>query len=104
MAGDPQPRIVRRTVIVVDDGLATGATLRATLHAVRAQGPARLVAAVPIGPRDAHEVLQGDADDVVCLFAPEPFEAVGLCYDDYRAVTDETVEYILREFQASTSL
>jgi putative phosphoribosyl transferase len=98
--GRPQPRIARRTVIVVDDGLATGATLRATLQAIRAQGPVRLVAAVPIGPREAREVLQGAADDVVCLYVQEPFEAVGLAYDDFRAVTDETVERVLQEFQA----
>lgn len=98
--GRPRPRIAHRTVIVVDDGLATGATLRATLHAVRALWPARLVAAVPVGPREAHDVLQGDADEVVCLVVQEPFEAVGFAYDDYRAVTDETVAGILRTFPA----
>ncbi|HEU0114603.1 MAG TPA: phosphoribosyltransferase family protein, partial [Thermomicrobiales bacterium] len=69
----PQPRMTDRTVIVVDDGLATGATLRATLRAVRAQGPGRLVAAVPVGPRETFEELQGAADEVVCLAMPEPF-------------------------------
>ena len=98
--GRPGPRIAQRTVIVVDDGLATGATVRAALHMVRAQGPARLVAAVPVGPREAHDVLHGDADDVVCLSAQEPFEAVGLAYDDFRQVPDETVERILRAFWA----
>jgi putative phosphoribosyl transferase len=101
--GRPQPRIAHRTVIVVDDGIATGATLRATLQAVRAQGPARLVAAVPVGPHNAHEVLQGDAEDVVCLYEQEPFEAVGVSYEDFGQVTDETVERILRKFQVGAT-
>jgi predicted phosphoribosyltransferase len=55
---------------------------------------------VPIGPSDTCDILRGDADDVVCLYAQEPFEAVGLAYDDFRAVTDETVERLLREYPA----
>ncbi len=98
----PKPRIANRTVIVVDDGLATGATMRATLHAVHAQGPATLVAAIPVGPREAREILGSDVDEVVCLFTPEPFEAVGFYYDDFGTVEDEIVEQILREFWADS--
>jgi putative phosphoribosyl transferase len=98
--GRPEPGIAGRTVIVVDDGLATGATFRATLQAVRTQGPAHLVAAVPVGPREAGDILQSDADVVVCLHTQEPFEAVGYSYDDFRAVTDETVATILQSFRA----
>jgi predicted phosphoribosyltransferase len=100
--GRPEPAIAGRTVIVVDDGLATGATFRATLQAVRAQLPAHLVAAAPVGPRDAGETLQGDADVVVCLYTQEPFEAVGYSYDDFQAVTDEAVAAILSSFTRST--
>lgn len=93
--GRPQPRMAQRTVIVVDDGLATGATMRAALRAVRAQGPARLVAAVPVGSTDAQEELLGDADEVICLVMPEQFEAVSFYYDDFREVSDEDVQEIL---------
>lgn len=96
--GRPEPAIAGRTVIVVDDGIATGATFRATLQAVRAQGPARLVAAAPVGPREISELLQTDADVVVCLATQEPFEAVGFSYDDFHAVPDDTVAAILRSF------
>jgi putative phosphoribosyl transferase len=99
----PNPRIADRAVIVVDDGLATGATMRAALRAVRAQGPSRLVAAVPVGPRDARQMLGSDADEVVCLRVPHPFEAVGLHYDDFQAVAGETVERILHEFHAAAN-
>jgi putative phosphoribosyl transferase len=96
--GRPQPRVAQRTVIIVDDGLATGATLRATLQVVRAQGAARLVAAVPVGPAEFHEVLQDDADEVICSFAPDSFESVSFYYDDFREVSDEDVQEILQEF------
>lgn len=98
--GRPEAIIAGRTVIVVDDGIATGATFRATLQAVRAQGPALLVAAVPVGPRETAEILQADADVVVCLHVQEPFEAVGYSYDDFQAVPDETIDSILQSFQA----
>jgi predicted phosphoribosyltransferase len=97
--GRPEPALAGRTVIVVDDGLATGATFRATLQAVRAQGPARVIAAAPVGPREAGEILQDAADLVVCLCTQEPFEAVGYSYDEFQAVTDETVTAILRSFK-----
>ena len=100
--GRPPPRIAHRTVIVVDDGLATGATMRAALQVLRAQGPAHLVAAMPIGPREARDML-GDADDVVCLEEQDPFEAVGLAYDDFRQVTDEAVERVLQAAWAGAS-
>jgi predicted phosphoribosyltransferase len=98
--GRPQPRITQRTVIVVDDGLATGATLRAALRAVRAQGPARLVAAVPIGSVDAPADLQGDADEIVCLVTPDPFEAVSVHYEDFDAVSGESIQNSLSDAMA----
>jgi putative phosphoribosyl transferase len=96
----PKPRIAKRTVIVVDDGLATGATMRAAVRAVRKQGPARLVIAVPVGSVHARDALKNEADDLICLAAPEPFWAVGLAYDDFQPVTDETVQDLLQAFHS----
>ena len=84
-----------RTVIVVDDGLATGATMRAALLAVRAQHPAQLVCAVPVAARDSLEAVTRLADDVVCLATPEPFHAVGLYYRDFPSVEDDEVMRVL---------
>jgi predicted phosphoribosyltransferase len=86
-----------RVVIVVDDGLATGATMISALHALRARKPARLVCAVPVAPPDTLEKIRPYADDVVCLEAPEFFRAVGQFYADFPQVSDEEVEAILRQ-------
>lgn len=84
---DPRDRIA----IVVDDGLATGATMIAALHAVRARAPARLVCAVPVASPDALERVRPYADELVCLYAPDWFSAVGQFYADFRQVDDEEV-------------
>jgi predicted phosphoribosyltransferase len=86
-----------RVVIVVDDGLATGATMIAALHAVRARGPARLVCAVPVAAPDSLEAVRPLADDVVCLYAPENFDAVGRFYEDFGQVEDDEVIRILSQ-------
>ena len=93
----PPPRIANRTVIVVDDGLATGATMRATLRSVRGERPARLVAAVPVGDRDTCEEFQTEADEVVCLIALGSTGAVGSHYDDFDAPDDEMVQRLLED-------
>lgn len=98
--GRPQPRIAQRTVIVIDDGLATGATLRAALRAVRTQGPACLVAAVPVGSADAQADLRGDADEIICLVTPDPFEAVSMYYEDFSAVSNESIQNALGDSRA----
>lgn len=86
-----------RVAIVVDDGLATGSTMRAALAALRLQGPARLVAAVPVGPASACVLLSGEADEVVCPATPEPFHAVGQWYRDFTQTGDDEVRRLLDE-------
>lgn len=90
-----------RTAIVVDDGIATGATTRAALHAVRRQAPARLVLAVPVAPADALADLAADADEIVCLDTPDPFGAVGAFYQDFRQVPDDEVVALLDRARAA---
>jgi putative phosphoribosyl transferase len=87
--------IAGRTVVVVDDGIATGATMRAALRGVRRHGPAHLVLAVPVAPPDTIETLRSEVDEVVCLLTPSPFGAVGAFYDDFRQVDDAEVQDLL---------
>jgi predicted phosphoribosyltransferase len=93
--GRPPPEIAGKTVILVDDGLATGSTMRAAVEALREEGPARLVVAVPTAaPETCHEIGRL-VDDMVCAMTPEPFYAVGLWYDDFGQTTDEEVHVLL---------
>ena len=101
-AGRPPARVAGRTVILVDDGLATGATMRAAVRSVRRHGPARLVVAVPVGARETCEELRAEADEVVCLYQPEPFWAVGAHYQHFEPVDDATVQELLRSFAPAT--
>ena len=80
---------------MVDDGLATGATMLAALEAVRAGHPARVVVAVPVAAREALQQISPLADDVVCLATPEPFGAVGRWYEDFAATSDDEVRDLL---------
>lgn len=89
------PEIRGRTVIIVDDGLATGSTMRAAVAALRQQNPARIVVAVPVAPPSTCRELQAEADDVVCLATPEPFSAVGLWYRDFTETSDAEVRDLL---------
>ena len=84
-----------RTVILVDDGLATGSTMRAAVLAIRRLRPARVIVAVPVGARDTCEALREVADEVVCALTPDPFSAVGLWYVDFSQTTDEEVRHLL---------
>jgi predicted phosphoribosyltransferase len=94
--GDRPPADVRgRTVILVDDGLATGATMQAAIKALRQREPARIVVAVPIASPETCEELKTQVDDVICAITPDPFYAVGLWYADFSQTTDEEVRDLL---------
>ncbi len=92
-----------RTAIVIDDGIATGATTRAALRATRMRKPKRLVLAVPVAPTDSLSELRHDADDVVCLEDHEFFGAIGVYYADFTQVPDEEVIEILKRFPVQRS-
>jgi putative phosphoribosyl transferase len=93
---DPAP-VEGRIVILIDDGLATGSTMRAAVKAVRQRHPSRVVVAVPVGARDTCDELSAIADEVICVDTPEPFSAVGQWYLDFDQTTDEEVRRLLSE-------
>jgi putative phosphoribosyl transferase len=93
----PAPVLKDRVVILVDDGLATGATMRAAVRSVRMAEPARLVVAVPVAPPHTCRELLHEVDEVVCPYQAEPFWAVGLFYRDFAPTEDSEVEKILRQ-------
>jgi predicted phosphoribosyltransferase len=84
-------------VILVDDGLATGATMRAAVHAIRRQGPRRVIVAAPIAPVATCSELRDEADDVVCVHVLEPFVAVGGWYEDFSQTTEDEVRLLLEQ-------
>jgi predicted phosphoribosyltransferase len=91
----PTPQVQGQTVILVDDGLATGATMRAAVAALRQQQPARVVVAVPTAAPETCAELSAEVDEIVCARTPAPFYAVGLWYADFRQITDEEVRDLL---------
>ena len=91
----PLVTLSNKTVLLVDDGLATGSTMRAAVTAVRAQHPATIIVAVPVGAPSTCSELRADADDVVCLRTPDPFVAVGLWYRDFTPTSDDEVRALL---------
>ena len=93
--GRPPPDMHGRTVLLVDDGLATGATMRVAVKALRQQQPARIVVAVPVAAAETCTALQADADEVVCGITPAPFHSVGRWYEDFSQTTDEEVRDLL---------
>lgn len=98
----PEPRLEGRTVVLADDGLATGSTMRAAAAAVRQARPRELVVAVPVGAAETCASLREEADRVVCASTPEPFRAVGLWYEDFSQTTDDEVREIIRRAEAGT--
>ena len=93
--GRPPPELRDRVVILVDDGLATGATMRAAVKALRQRGVAKIVVAVPVGPPDTCREFEDEADETICASAPEFFQAVGQYYEDFSQTSDEEVRELL---------
>src|SRR5436305_3939203 len=93
--GRPAPEIQDRTVILIDDGLATGATMRAAVKALRQRGVSKIVVAVPVGPSETCREFEDVADEVVCASAPEYFQAVGQYYEDFSQTSDQEVRDLL---------
>jgi predicted phosphoribosyltransferase len=92
-----------RIVILVDDGLATGATMRSAVAALRRMDPAKVVVAVPVGARETCAELRNEADEVVCLSMPEPFGGVGMWYEDFTQTSDDEVSELLRRARGRAS-
>ena len=95
--GRPAPELRHRIVILVDDGLATGATMRAAVKALRQSGAAKIVVAVPVGPPETCRELEEEADETICLSTPEFFQAVGQYYEDFSQTSDEDVRELLSQ-------
>jgi predicted phosphoribosyltransferase len=93
----PPLQVAGRVVILVDDGLATGSSMRAAVAALRRINPHRVVVAVPVAAAETCDELSAEVDDVVCAFTPEPFRAVGLWYQDFAQTTDDEVRELLRQ-------
>jgi predicted phosphoribosyltransferase len=93
----PAPQVRDRTIILIDDGLATGASMRAAVTGVRAQHPARIVIAVPAAARELCDAFQFEVDEMICAITPEPFYGVGRWYEDFSQVTDDEVRAYLEE-------
>ncbi|HEX5165813.1 MAG TPA: phosphoribosyltransferase [Thermomicrobiales bacterium] len=94
--GRPRPNLRGRTVILIDDGLATGSTMLVAIRAIKQQQPARIVAAVPTAAPSVCAEIGREADEIVCAMTPEPFYAVGLWYDDFSETTDDDVRRLLQ--------
>jgi predicted phosphoribosyltransferase len=91
----PPPEVRSRTVILVDDGLATGSSMQAAVRALRQQQPAKIVVAVPTASPEACDALKQEANEVICAVTPQPFHAVGVWYEDFSQTTDEEVRELL---------
>jgi len=96
----PPPELRSRSIILVDDGLATGSTMKAAALALRSQNPARIVVAVPVAAPETCESFRAEVDDIVCAVTPEPFYAVGLWYEDFSPTTDDDVSDLLARARA----
>ena len=93
--GRPGPTVFAKTIIIVDDGLVTGCSMKAAIKALRSQQPARIIVAVPVGPRCTCSVLAGIADELVSVVMPETLHGVSCCYDDFAPIGDDEVRRLL---------
>ena len=97
----PPVKVAGRDVIVVDDGMAMGSNMLAAVRALQQRDPHRIIVAVPVGSRSGCEAVSAEADELVCLYAPEPFHSVGTWYEDFREVDDSAVQDALAKVPAS---
>lgn len=105
LGGKPPLSVEGRSTIVIDDGIATGASIRVALKALRRRNPASLILAVPVAPRESLDALRAEVDEIVCLMTPDPFMAIGLHYEDFHQLDDQEVIAMLKEsegFPAAT--
>jgi len=93
----PAPNLHGRTVILIDDGLATGASMLAAVRAIRTNGPARIVVAVPAAAPQSIDLLRPEVDEIIVVLSPDPFEGVGKWYEDFSQTTDEEVRFLLND-------
>jgi putative phosphoribosyl transferase len=93
----PPPEVRDRTIILIDDGLATGASMRAAVVSLRARHPARILVAVPIAAETVCEAFRTEVDEIICAVTPEPFYGVGRWYEDFSQITDQEVRILLEE-------
>lgn len=103
LAGRQRPLVQGRTAVIVDDGLATGATARAAIDALRAQGAAKVILAVPVAPPDTAEAMRREVDDLICLAEPALFRGVGEFYANFSQLTDEEVLELLKDAPTEAS-
>ncbi|MBZ9634432.1 phosphoribosyltransferase [Clostridium sp. FP1] len=96
---DTFPEVKGKTVIIIDDGIATGFTILAVIKAVKKQGAKKIILAIPVGPRETIEEFKELVDEVICLYIPEKFYAVGSYYENFKQVTDEEVFIIMNELR-----
>jgi putative phosphoribosyl transferase len=100
MKGKEPADLKNKIVIIVDDGIATGRTIMASIKMLRSRHPKKIVLAVPVAPVESANKIRGMVDDFICLYTPEPFYGVGMFYDDFREVSDEDVISLLTELNA----
>lgn len=100
----PPPHVQGRTVILIDDGLATGSTMRAAVAALRQQHPARIVVAVPVAAPSTCSELQAEVDEIICAYTPEPFYGVGFWYEDFSQISDKEVHDLLIQAEQERSV
>ncbi|MFL5549616.1 MAG: phosphoribosyltransferase [Gemmatimonadaceae bacterium] len=93
--GRPAPDVKGRTTILIDDGLATGSTMRAAVQALRQEGASKIVVAVPVAPPETCEAFRQEVDDIICAVTPEPFQAVGIWYGNFNETSDDEVRELI---------
>ena len=101
--GNPPEKLAGRTVIIVDDGIATGNTMLITVSMIRKQNPAKLIIAVPVASKQAIEMLSGEVDEIVCPLVPDFFTGIGAFYENFEQVSDEEVIYYLSQFRGNAA-